>query len=490
MAAQNTTSQGQLKDAESILADIAITAELADYSPIKGCMIIRPYGYALWENIRDVLDRMIKDTGHENAYFPLLIPESFLQKEAEHVEGFAPECALVTHAGGKELSEKYVIRPTSETIINHMFSKWVNSYRDLPLKLNQWANVMRWEMRTRLFLRTSEFLWQEGHTCHASHEEAEEEVLKMLEVYRVLMEDYLAIPVELGSKTESERFAGADMTYSMEALMRDGKALQAGTSHNLGQNFAKAFETKFTDANNQLQYVHQTSWGVSTRLIGALIMGHYDEVGLIIPPRIAAYQVVIIPVLKRGNDADQNAVVLEATEQVAIELKALGIRVKLDSRDTITQGVKFNEYEQKGVPLRIAIGPRDCEQGLVELHRRDTRTKEQGVPRDGLGERILGLLEQIQEDLYQRALKFRSEHTKIVRNMSELDALFRSESAPGFARAMWNSDPEFERLLKDKYKASIRCLPFNKVLDPKLEPCVFSGQINESNVEILIAKAY
>lgn len=484
------TKENNTKDAESILADIALTAELADYSPIKGCMIIRPYGYALWENIRDILDRMIKDTGHENAYFPMLIPESFLQKEAEHVEGFAPECAVVTHAGGKELAEKYVLRPTSETIINYMFSKWINSYRDLPLKLNQWANVMRWEMRTRLFLRTSEFLWQEGHTCHASNAEAEEEVLKMLEVYRVLMEEYLAIPVELGRKTDSEKFAGADVTYSMEALMRDGKALQAGTSHNLGQNFAKAFDTKFTDASNQTQYVYQTSWGVSTRLIGALIMGHYDEVGLILPPRVASYQVVVIPVLKRGADAAQNAPVLDEVHQITAELKALGIRVKLDARETITQGVKFNEYEQKGVPLRIAVGPRDCEQGVVELHRRDTRTKEQGVPRQGIAERVRALLDTIQSDLYQRALKFREEHTKTVTNLDELDALFSVDTAPGYARAMWNGDTKLEELLKTKYKASIRCMPFRKQLDASSHPCIISGAATKENREILIAKAY
>ncbi len=484
------TTENNIKDAESILADIALTAELADYSPVKGCMIIRPYGYALWENIRDILDRMIKDTGHENAYFPMLIPESFLQKEAEHVEGFAPECAVVTHAGGKELAEKYVIRPTSETIINHMFSKWINSYRDLPMKLNQWANVMRWEMRTRLFLRTSEFLWQEGHTCHASNTEAEEEVLKMLEVYRVLMEEYLAIPVELGRKTDSEKFAGADVTYTMEALMRDGKALQSGTSHNLGQNFAKAFDTKYTDHNNQTQFVHQTSWGVSTRLIGALIMGHYDEVGLILPPRIASYQVVVIPILKRGADASQNAAVLREVEAITAELKAAGIRVKLDARDTISQGVKFNEYEQKGVPLRIAVGPRDCEQGLVEIHRRDNRSKEQGIARAGLAERVSGLLSTIQNDLYKRALLFREEHTKAVSNLAELDTLFSGAASPGFARAMWNGDLELEKILKEKYKASIRCLPFRRVLDASVHPCIISGQVSDKNSEILIAKAY
>lgn len=483
------STKDSVKDAESILADISLKAELADYSPVKGCMIIRPYGYALWENIKLVLDQMIKDTGHENAYFPMLIPESFLTKEAEHVEGFAPECAVVTHAGGKELQEPLVMRPTSETIINHSFSKWVNSYRDLPILINQWANVVRWEMRTRLFLRTSEFLWQEGHTCHATWQEAEDETKKMLEVYRTLLEDYLAIPVELGKKTESEKFAGAESTYTMEALMRDGKALQAGTSHNLGQNFAKAFETKYTDENNQLQFVYQTSWGVSTRLIGALIMGHYDEVGLILPPKIASYQVVLIPILKKGTDQSQNEPVINELKKIEAELKELGIRVKLDAREGITQGIKFNEYEQKGVPLRIALGARDLEQGQLELHCRLDRSKEKGLARAGIAELVRTKLDEIQTAMFERAKAFRIENSKTVEKIEELDEVFNKET-PGFARAMWNGDTELEKVLKDKHKASIRCMPFKTQLDKSKTPCLFSGEISDNNVEILIAKAY
>jgi|LakMenE01Jun11ns_1017448.scaffolds.fasta_scaffold9959687_34 prolyl-tRNA synthetase len=471
--------------AESLLADIAIKAELADYSPVKGCMVIRPYGYAIWENIQRILDKMIKDTGHENAYFPLLVPESFLQKEAEHVEGFAPECAVVTHAGGKELSERYVIRPTSETIINHMFSKWINSYRDLPLKLNQWANVMRWEMRTRLFLRTSEFLWQEGHTCHATHEEAKEEVIKMIHVYEDLLHNYLALPIHIGEKTESERFAGAVSTFSIEALMRDGKALQAGTSHDLGQNFAKAFDTTFTDSENKLAHVWQTSWGVSTRLIGAVIMGHHDEVGLILPPKIAPYQVVIIPILKKNLD---NTKVLNQAKLFHKELADLGLRVKLDDREQISQGIKFNEYEQKGVPLRLVIGERDLENGCVELHRRDIRSKEKDIQIAGLIERIIRLLDEIQSGLLTRALEYRKENTKIVKNIAELDSVLDSKSL-GFARAMWNGDLELEKILKEKFSASIRCMPLRPEL-PSDHPCIISGTVSPQNREILIAKAY
>jgi prolyl-tRNA synthetase len=480
-----TQIKEQTSNSESVLADISLNAELADYSPVKGCMVIRPYGYAIWENIKSILDKMIKDTGHDNAYFPLLIPESFLQKEAEHVEGFAPECAVVTHAGGKELQEKLVIRPTSETIINHMFAKWISSYRDLPLKLNQWANVMRWEMRTRLFLRTSEFLWQEGHTCHATWDEAEKEVLDMLEVYRILLEEYLALPVELGKKTESEKFAGAESTYSMEALMRDAKALQAGTSHNLGQNFAKAFDTKFTNEENQLAYVWQTSWGVSTRLIGAVVMGHYDEVGLILPPRIAPYPVVIIPILKKNMD---NSLVLKESETIAAELKALGIASKIDSRENISQGIKFNEYEQKGVPIRLVIGPNDLEKGLVEIHRRDLRSKEKDISRANIANTISKLLDLIQQGLLDRALKFKEEHTITARNMQELEA--QINGAGGYVRALWNGAPEFETLLKERYKASIRCMPFKTKLSKRDFPCVYSANISEKNLEVLIAKAY
>lgn len=480
------TPSKDTNNAESVLADISLNAGLADYSPVKGCMVIKPYGFSIWENIKDILDKKIKDTGHENACFPMLIPESFLTKEAEHVEGFAPECAVVTHAGGKELTEKYVIRPTSETIINHMFSKWVNSYRDLPLKLNQWANVMRWEMRTRLFLRTSEFLWQEGHTCHATWDEAQEEVLLMLNEYKDLMENYLAIPVHTGKKTESEKFAGAEATYTMEALMRDGKALQAGTSHNLAQNFAKAFETKFTTADNKQDFVYQTSWGVSTRLIGALIMGHYDEVGLILPPKVAPFAVVIVPILKKNQD---NTVVLEESQKIKAELEAQGIRVKLDDRATISQGIKFNEYEQKGTPIRLIVGPKDLENGEVEIHRRDKRSKEKGIKRKGVAELISGLLEEIQQGLFDRAVAYRDEHTTEVETIDELEAALEGDNN-GFARCMWNGDTQLEEILKDKFKASIRCMPDEQKLDKTQKPCILSGDISDKNVEILIAKAY
>ncbi len=481
----STQTKEDLNSAESILADIALKAQLADYSPVKGCMVIRPYGYAIWENIKNILDKMIKDTGHENAYFPMLIPESFLQKEAEHVEGFAPECAVVTHAGGKELAEKYVLRPTSETIINHMFAKWIESYRDLPLKLNQWANVIRWEMRTRLFLRTTEFLWQEGHTCHATWDEAQEETLTMLGVYKTLLEDYLAIPIHTGQKTESEKFAGAESTYTIEALMRDGKALQAGTSHNLGQNFAKAFETRFTDENNQLQYTYQTSWGVSTRLIGALVMGHHDNAGLVLPPRIAPYPVVIIPILKKNQD---NSALLEHVSNINSELQALGIRTKLDTREKISQGIKFNEYEEKGVPIRLVVGPRDMEEGVVEIHRRDIQSKDKGIPREGLAERIKNLLDEIQLALFNRAKQFRDESTFIATNIDELGA--RLETQGGLARAAWNGDTKLEEILKEKFKATIRCIPTERKLDLSSTPCILSGVISEKNMEILIAKAY
>lgn len=481
----STKEKDQNKDSESILTDIVIKAELADYSPVKGCMVIRPYGYAIWENIKSVLDKMIKDTGHENAYFPMLIPESFLQKEAQHVEGFAPECAVVTHAGGKELTEKYVLRPTSETIVNHMFSKWISSYRDLPLKINQWANVVRWEMRTRLFLRTSEFLWQEGHTCHASFEEAQEETLLMLGKYQELLEEHLAIPVHTGIKTESEKFAGAQATYSIEALMRDGKALQAGTSHNLSQNFSKAFETKFTTENNQQDFVYQTSWGVSTRLIGAVIMGHHDEIGLVLPPKIAPYQIVIVPILKKNQD---NSMVLKEAQKIKKELMGFGVRVKLDDRDNISQGIKFAEYECKGVPLRLVLGSRDLENGLVEVHRRDTKTKDKEVPLEGLARRLTEDLDTIQAELLKRAFDYRKEHTQVANSMDDLDEILNKKT--GFARAMWNGDIELEDLLKNRYKASIRCLPDSTELNPKTVPCIFSGEISDKNKEVLIAKAY
>ena len=479
----NQTKEKQ--NSESILSDIALNAELADYSPVKGCMVIRPYGYAIWENIKNILDQMIKDTGHENAYFPMLVPESFLQKEAEHVEGFAPECAVVTHAGGKELTEKYVLRPTSETIINHMFAKWISSYRDLPLKINQWANVVRWEMRTRLFLRTTEFLWQEGHTCHANWQEAQEETLLMLGKYKELLEDYLAIPVHTGKKTESEKFAGAESTYTIEALMRDAKALQAGTSHNLGQNFAKAFETKFTNEKNELEFTYQTSWGVSTRLVGALVMGHHDDVGLILPPKIAPYQVVLIPILKKNMD---NTEIINHAQKINEELKALGIRTKLDDRTNISQGIKFNEYEQKGVPVRLVVGPQDMENDQVEIHRRDIKSKQKGIARAGIANHIQELLKTIQSDLLSRAQKFRNEHTTIANNLEELGSKLNEPG--GFIRAMWNGNTELETILKEEYKATIRCIPDNKELDSSEIPCILSGEVGSNNVEILIARAY
>jgi prolyl-tRNA synthetase len=474
-----------LNNAESILADIAINAQLADYSPVKGCMVIRPYGYSIWDNIKNILDKMIKDTGHENAYFPMLVPESFLQKEAEHVEGFAPECAVVTHAGGKELAEKYVLRPTSETIINHMFAKWISSYRDLPLKINQWANVVRWEMRTRLFLRTTEFLWQEGHTCHANWQEAQEETLLMLNAYKTLLEKYLAIPVYTGKKTESEKFAGAESTYTIEALMRDGKALQAGTSHNLGQNFAKAFDTKFTNEKNELEFTYQTSWGVSTRLVGAVVMGHHDEIGLILPPAIAPYPVVIIPILIRNKD---NSAALNASKQIQQELEQLGIRCKLDDRENITQGIKFNEYEQKGVPVRLVIGPKDLEQGFVEIHRRDIRSKEKEIPREGIAQRLKLLLDEIQNNLFKRACDFRESLSFTAETIDEIGE--KLNSSGGFVRCMWNGDTKLEEILKERFKATIRCIPDEKKLDKNKYPCVISGQLSDNNIEILVAKAY
>jgi prolyl-tRNA synthetase len=474
-----------LNNAESILADIAINAQLADYSPVKGCMVIRPYGYSIWDNIKNILDKMIKDTGHENAYFPMLVPESFLQKEAEHVEGFAPECAVVTHAGGKELAEKYVLRPTSETIINHMFAKWISSYRDLPLKINQWANVVRWEMRTRLFLRTTEFLWQEGHTCHANWQEAQEETLLMLNTYKTLLEKYLAIPVHTGKKTESEKFAGAESTYTIEALMRDGKALQAGTSHNLGQNFAKAFDTKFTNEKNELEFTYQTSWGVSTRLVGAVVMGHHDEIGLILPPAIAPYPVVIIPILIRNKD---NSAALNASKQIQQELEQLGIRCKLDDRENITQGIKFNEYEQKGVPVRLVIGPKDLEQGFVEIHRRDIRSKEKEIPREGIAQRLKLLLDEIQNNLFKRACDFRESLSFTAETIDEIGE--KLNSSGGFVRCMWNGDTKLEEILKERFKATIRCIPDEKKLDKNKYPCVISGQLSDNNIEILVAKAY
>lgn len=491
---KNLESQEKdLDQGESLLAKLALEAELADYSPVKGCMVIRPYGYALWEMIQSSLDRMIKETGHENAYFPLFIPESFLKKEAEHVEGFAPECAVVTHGGGKELEEKLVIRPTSETIINYMFSKWIHSYRDLPLLLNQWANIVRWEMRTRLFLRTTEFLWQEGHTAHANKEEAEAEALKMLEVYKTLSEKFLAIPVIDGIKTDSQRFAGAITTYCIEGLMKDGRALQMGTSHYLGQNFAKAFDTKFQDQSGQLQYVYQTSWGVSTRLIGAIIMAHNDEKGLKLPPNIAPIQIIVVPIYK---EAAEKGIVLKKCKELEETLQG-SFRLKIDDRDQYSPGWKFNHWELKGVPIRINLGPKDINNNVVEIVRRDTNEKLKGIPQNGLLQYLLKLSTEIQENLFGQAKDFQSKNTFNVNNEKEFTEKIANG---GFLTAFWCGNNSCEENIKQKTKATIRCIPF-KLPAAKGEPCQEQVDQNkkegyciscnkDSKQKVFFAKAY
>lgn len=458
--------------------DVVQMAELADHAPVKGCMVIRPYGFALWEQMRDHLDRMIKETGHVNAYFPTLIPESFLKKEAEHVEGFAPECAVVTHGGGKKLEEPLVLRPTSETIIYHMYAKWVMSYRDLPILINQWANVFRWEMRPRLFLRTLEFLWQEGHTAHATAEEAEEETMKMLEMYRAYAEDVLAIPVIPGLKTDAERFAGAVRTYCIEAMMRDGKALQAGTSHNLGQNFAKAFELQFQDKDGKQHFAWNTSWGVSTRMVGAVIMVHGDDNGLILPPRIAPIQTVVVPIY--SSDEDRVAV-LETAEKLRSGLAGGGVRVRVDDRDQYKPGWKFAEWELRGVPVRIEIGPKDVAKGQMVLVRRDTREKEFLPLAEAatMPERLA----RMQQDLYDRALAFRLENTHVVDDYEQLKEIVEKG---GFAHAHWDGTAETEALVKSETKATIRCIPFEE--KPEAGKCVRSGK--PSKQRIYFARAY
>ncbi len=433
--------------------NIVVEAQLADYSPVKGCMVIRPRGYAIWERIQETLDRMFKETGHRNAYFPLLIPESFIKKEAEHVEGFSPELAVVTHAGGEELEEPLVIRPTSETIIWSMYKKWIQSYRDLPLLINQWANVLRWEKRTRLFLRTTEFLWQEGHTAHATAEEAQEETLRMLEVYRRFAEDYLALPVLTGTKSQSEKFAGAVNTYAIEAMMQDRKALQAGTSHNLGQNFAKAFDVTFQDKDGNLSHVWATSWGASTRLIGAVIMAHSDDKGLVLPPRIAPTQAVVIPIFKTAN-RDQ---VLAYAEKLLNGLRGR-FRVEYDPDDNNSPGWKFAQWELLGVPIRIETGPKDMEAGKAVLVRRDTGEKI-SVALPELPDRVEALLEEIQQSLYRRALEFRRSNTASISSYGELAAFFEADG--GFAESGWCGDPACEARVKEETKATIRVLPFD-----------------------------
>ena len=433
--------------------DVVRKAELADYSPVKGCMVIRPYGYAIWELIQQALDSRIKATGHVNAYFPLFIPESLLTKEAEHVEGFSPQVAYVTHAGGEELDEKLVVRPTSEAIIGTMYAKWVQSWRDLPILINQWANVVRWEKKTYPFLRTTEFLWQEGHTAHETEAEAEEETLKILDLYAEVCESVLAMPVMKGRKSESEKFAGALRTYSIEALMGDGRALQAGTSHNLGQNFAKAFDITFQARDKTVQHVWGTSWGVSTRLVGGVIMTHGDDSGLVLPPLVAPYQVVIVPI---GRD-NWRETVLPRAQEIQRELAAAGIRVTLDEREE-RPGWKFAEWELRGVPLRVELGPKDIEKSAVLVARRDTREK-QSVPMDGLAGRLRDLLVEIQKNLFERALQFRAEHTQRVATYDEFKQVL--EGRPGFVIAPWCGSVSCEAQIKTDTQATIRNMPLN-----------------------------
>ncbi|MBM3777681.1 MAG: proline--tRNA ligase [Acidimicrobiia bacterium] len=460
--------------------DVVRRAELADYSPVKGCMVIRPYGYAIWELMQQALDRRFKATGHVNAYFPLFIPESLLLKETEHVEGFAPQVAWVTRGGTEELEERLVVRPTSETIIGTMYAKWVQSWRDLPILINQWANVVRWEKVTRLFLRTTEFLWQEGHTAHETAEEAQEETLRMLAVYKDFAETELAMPVVDGRKTESEKFAGAERTYSIEALMRDGRALQAGTSHNLGQNFAKVFDITFQARDKSLQYVYGTSWGVSTRMIGGVIMTHGDDGGLILPPRIAPHQVVIVPI-SRGNWKET---VLPKAVEIRDRLVARGVRVLLDDRDSQTPGWKFNEWEMRGVPLRLEIGPKDIEKAQVVLARRDLREKS-FAPMEGLEARVETLLAEIQQALFDRAKAFREEHTSSTTSWDEFRQIM--DGRPGFVIAPWCGTAECEARIKTDTQATIRNIPFGSET-PAGQACVKCGQ--PATASAWFAKSY
>ncbi len=460
--------------------DIVTQAKLADYSPVKGCMVIRPNGYALWEKIQRILDDMFKETGHKNAYFPLLIPESFIKREAEHVEGFSPELAVVTHGGGEKLEEPLIIRPTSETIIWSMYKKWIQSYRDLPLLINQWANVLRWEKRTRLFLRTTEFLWQEGHTAHATAEEAREETLKMLFVYKKFVEEYMAIPVLAGEKSESEKFAGAVKTYTIEAMMQDKRALQAGTSHFLGQNFAKAFDVTFQTKDGTLDYVWATSWGVSTRLIGALIMSHSDDKGLILPPKLAPTEVVIVPIYKNETKAE----VIEYSQKVYNSLSP-EFSVILDSDDQNTPGWKFAEWELQGVPIRIEIGPRDMEKGEVVIARRDTG-KKIPVKKELIVSKSREILTDIQNNLFKRAATFKNDNTYDINEYGELKAIF--EGKGGFVRAPWCGSPECEAKIKEDTKATIRALPLDASDKPENKKCIYCGK--EAKTIATFAKAY
>lgn len=471
--------------------DIVLKAQLADHSPVRGCMVIRPNGYAIWETIQRVLDDMIKATGHVNAYFPLFIPESFIKKEAEHVEGFAPQCAIVTHGGGKELEEPLYVRPTSETIIWNTYAKWIQSYRDLPLLINQWANVVRWEMRTRLFLRTMEILWQEGHTAHATYEEAEVEALTMLECYRKLLEDWLAIPVLRGQKTEVEKFAGADHTYTFEIMTQDFRAIQGGTSHHLGQSFAKAFDVKFLSKEGKLEYVYATSWGVTTRLIGTLVMVHSDDKGLVLPPRIAPTQVVIVPI---GKEKLLNEIVFPKADEIAARLKEIRwkkmpLRVHVDKRTQETPGFKFNDWELKGACIRLELGPRDIEAGQCVLVRRDTGEKTT-VPLEELESHLLKLCDSIQSNLFDRALKMREAHTIRLDTWEEFEQAFNKEGGAGFILAHWDGTSETELAISERTKATIRCIPIEPLDEEDVQPgkCILTGR--PSKQRVVFAKAY
>lgn len=474
--------------------ELVVKADLAENSEVRGCMVIKPYGYAIWEKMQAVLDRMFKETGHVNAYFPLFIPKSFLSKEADHVEGFAKECAVVTHYRLKnnpdgsgvvvdpeaKLEEELIVRPTSETIIWNTYRGWIQSWRDLPILCNQWANVVRWEMRTRLFLRTAEFLWQEGHTAHATSEEAREETERMIGVYRTFAEEYMAMPVVVGRKSETERFAGAIDTYTIEALMQDGKALQSGTSHFLGQNFAKAFDVTFTNKEGEEELVWATSWGVSTRLMGALIMSHSDDNGLVLPPKLAPIQVVIVPIYKSEEQLDE---LRSALKPIVEALKAKGISVKLDDSDNKKPGWKFAEYELKGVPVRLAMGGRDLENGTIEVSRRDTLTKET-KELDGIVEYIAKLLEDIQDNILRKAIDYRAEHTTVVGSYEEFRRVLDEKG--GFILAHWDGTPETEAAIKEETKATIRCIPCDGDTTPGT--CIYSGK--PSARRVLFARAY
>lgn len=480
------------KDYSKWYLDVVKEAKLADHSPVRGCMVVRPNGYALWEKMKQALDNMFKETGHENAYFPLFIPKSFLSKEAQHVEGFAKECAVVTHSRLKSvedgvavdpesrLDEELIVRPTSETIIWDSYRNWIQSYRDLPILINQWANVVRWEMRTRLFLRTMEFLWQEGHTAHATKQEAVDETLQMLEVYRTFAEDFMAMPVVTGVKTESERFAGAVDTYCIESLMQDGKALQAGTSHFLGQNFAKAFDVKFQDKDGEHKYVWATSWGVSTRLIGGLIMTHSDDKGLVLPPKLASYQVVVVPIYRSD---EQRKDVLEYADPIIDSLEDKGITVKVDDRDNFKPGWKFAEHEAQGTPLRIAIGPRDVKNNNLELARRDTSEKNI-ISKDGVADHVANLLDTIQQDLFDAAKKRIDSNTRHAETYDQFKDII--ENNGGYVYAHWDGTAETEEKIKEETKATIRCIP----LKGKKEAgkCMVTGKKSEQLV--LFARSY